>query len=152
MRQGAHDLYLVIGQERHEVVLRRQLEHRQVAAVDHVPAARLAFLHEPPEIRVQLGRPAGDVHDGNGRPVERVEAQLHRVARHYFAAIRPGVHVTVTARLVAQLPHIDLKDLDGTGEQRSIAGARHGLVELAGERQRAEACRLDPGGGERQVT
>jgi hypothetical protein len=45
----------------------------------------------------------------------------------------------VTAGLVAQLPHINLENLDGTGVERSFAGARDLLVELAGEPQRFEA-------------
>jgi hypothetical protein len=57
----------------------------------------------------------------------------------------------MAAGLVAELPNVDLEDLDSAGAQRSLAGARDGLAELAGDRQRAKACRLDAGGGERQV-
>jgi hypothetical protein len=45
----------------------------------------------------------------------------------------------MTTGLVAELPNIDLKDLDDTGAERSLAGTCDDLAELTGERQCVEA-------------
>ena len=150
MRQRADDFDLVIGEERRQILLRRQLQDRQVAAIDHVPAAGAALRHEPAEVRVQLGRAARDVHGRNRRLLQRVETQRHRLARHDLAAIRAGVDVTVTARLVAELADIDLENLDPCRLERPLPRARDGLVELAGERKPTERVVLNLGRRERQ--
>ena len=112
MGQRADDLDLLIGQERREVLLRRELQHGQVASIDHVPATGAALRHEPTEVRIQLRRPARDVHGWDRRLLQRRETERHRFAAHHFAAIRAGIDVTVAARLVAELADVDLEDLD----------------------------------------
>ena len=110
--QRADDLDLLIGQERREVLLRRELQHGQVASIDHVTPAGPALRHEPTEVRIQLRRPARDVHRGDRRLLQSRETERHRFTAHHFAAIGAGIDVTVAARLVAELADVDLEDLD----------------------------------------
>jgi hypothetical protein len=53
--------------------------------------------------------------------VVRSNARMHSVAvsGHHFQAIRPGIHMAVTANLVAPLTHINLKDFNPGGGQRT---------------------------------
>src|SRR5712691_7003491 len=78
MRQRADDLDLLIGKERREVLLRRELQHGQVASIDHVPPTGSALRHEPTKVRIQLRRPAGDVYGGDRRLLQRRETERHR--------------------------------------------------------------------------
>src|SRR5439155_15931225 len=71
------------------------------------------------EVRVELRSASGEVDRVGGRPVESSQARFDGVAVHVFAdAIRSRVDVTVAARHVAELPEIDLEDLDRRGPQR----------------------------------
>ena len=150
MRQRADDFDLIIGEERGQILLRCQLEDRQVASIHHVAAAGAALCHEPAEVGVQLGRPARDVDGWNRRLLQRFETQHHRLAGHDLAAIRAGVDVTVTARLVAEFADIDLENLNPSWLQRPLPRARDGLVELAGEMKPTERVVLNLGRRQRQ--
>src|ERR1039457_937717 len=90
---------------------------------------RLALLHEPTEVRVELGCAACDVDHGNIGGLQRRHRQLRDLSRHHFATVRAGIDVTMPARLVAQLPDVELKDRGagprpmGTSQRREEAAA-----------------------------
>ena len=66
-------------------------------------AAGHRLLDEVAEVRVELGRAAGDVDGVRARPVERGEAEVDRLAIHVLRQpIGPGVHVAVAAGHVAE--------------------------------------------------
>ncbi len=60
-RHGRDDLDAGIGEELREVFLAGHLQDREVAAVDHPQSHDARPGHEPAEMRIELGRTAGDV-------------------------------------------------------------------------------------------
>src|SRR5918912_4104322 len=102
----------MIGEKLRQVTLWREFQHRQIAAVGHMATARTALRDEPSEVRIQLRRATRNVHSGNRRPVQRVEAQRHRLSRHDLSSIRSGIDVAMTAGLITELADIDLEDSD----------------------------------------
>ena len=139
MRQRADDLDPVLGEERRQVGLRRQAEHGEVAAVEHVTAEPRAPFDEPAEMRVELRRAAGDVDRRDGRPPQHFDALRHRLAGHDLPPVGTRVDVAVHAGLVAELADVDLQDLDAGRTQ----GGQTAFVERLGEfaRQREAAQR-----------
>ena len=69
-RHRGHHLDAVRRQEIGEVFLARLLQDGEIAAVHHLHAARARRRHQPAEMRVELGRAAGDV--------ERLDARAAR--------------------------------------------------------------------------
>ncbi len=82
------------------------------------PAARLG--DQPAEMRVELGRSAGDIHCGYSRFRHELQAGGYRLPAHDLAPVGTGVDVTVVARLVANLADIDLQDGDSFGSWRTL--------------------------------
>src|SRR2546426_10670502 len=97
-------LFRSSGEERRDVRIVRQQDGGQVAAMRDVSPERRRSRHDFPEVGVQLRRAARDVERGNARPLEKRETRLNDRAWHHLDALRPGVHVAVTACLVASLP------------------------------------------------
>lgn len=60
---------------------------------------------------IEFRRATGDINSGNSGLRQPVKYSVHRLARHDFAAPRPGVDVAVRARLVAFFADVDLKYL-----------------------------------------
>ncbi len=109
-----------------------------------------ALLDQPSEIRIELGRAACEIHYRNVGAAQGLDAQLRGVARHDFAPVGPGIHVAMTASLVAQLAHIDLKNRDPSRRQRCKAGFRKRLREwLAPLRTMVQYAQLRRRGGQR---
>src|SRR4029079_16399615 len=138
-------------EELREIAVRGCLEDREIAAVDDVAAPRRELFHQPTEMGVQLGGASGEVDGGDPAPVDRLEAELHRLLRHGLAPIRTRVDVAMAAGLVAELAHVDLKDLDALRPERPDAGGGQRLVDLAGEGERAEEGALRRGAGHRRT-
>ena len=104
------------------------------------------LVHEVPEVRVQLGRPARQVDRVRARPVEGREARLRRRAVHHLVGpVGPGVDVAVPARHVAELPEVDLEDLDRARAQGVPAGRRESAREVSPVRGPGQVHRLHRG-------
>ena len=113
VRQRADDLDAALREPAGQVAARAGEQNREIAAVDDALAARHAFVHQVAEVRVELGRAAGDVDRGRRGAVERGEAQVDRLAAHHLGgAVGPGVDVAMAAGHVAQLADVDLEDLE----------------------------------------
>ncbi len=116
-------------QEVRQIRMTRHLQNRQVATIDHVRAVGASALDEPAELRVQLGRAAGDVELGNAPELEHAKAGVDDVGWHDLRAVRSRIHVAVAARLVAQLADVDLQRPDAGGPQRIQIAALQRLLE-----------------------
>ena len=113
------------GQEFRQVFEPPGEQDRQVASVDHSGSELAGLLDQPAEVRIHLGRSARDIHEGYPTPLDRIEAIPHGSPGHGFAAIRTCINVAVAASLIAELPDIDLKNLD--------ALRREGRLFMSGE-------------------
>lgn len=77
---------------------------------------------EPSKVWIHFGSPAGEI---DGRDVglfEDAKGRVHRLLRHDFGAVGPGIDMAVTAGLVTQFAQVELEDGDcGGGKRRSSA-------------------------------
>jgi hypothetical protein len=64
---------------------------------------------------VELRRASRDVHGRDLGLSQRPNTELGRLSGHGFTALGTGIHMTVTAGLVAQLSDVDLKHGDAGG-------------------------------------
>src|SRR5258708_2040060 len=87
-------------------------EDREIASVDYVRAQRAAALDELPEMRIQLGRAAGDVERADARSLEVAQHRVHRLPVHLLGARGTRVDVAVHAGLVAFVAEVDLERLE----------------------------------------
>ena len=123
--QGCDDLDAVGRQKIGQIVLPRFGEDRQVAAVDDLHAQRPRALHQPPEVRVQLGRAAGQIQGCDAPLVQHLQHQIDRFAVHRFAAVRPGTDMAMDAALVAAVAEVDLQGVEPSAlDRREIDGAQ----------------------------
>jgi len=100
------------------------LEDGEVAPVDDVSAERAGTRDEAAELRMQLGRAAGDVERLGARTLEKHEHVLHDGRRHHLGALRPGIDVAMHAALVAAVAEVDLQRLEALAPQGRKAVAR----------------------------
>jgi hypothetical protein len=69
----------------------------------------MAFFHEPSKIRVQLRSAAGDIDSCSFRAVsQELQDALGDWSFHAFGSFRSRIHMTVLARLIANLSYVDL--------------------------------------------
>ena len=112
VRQGRDDLDLVLREEVDEVRIGPREQDGQVASVHHVPAEGPGAAHEVAELGGHLRRASGDVHRRDVGRGEHLEAAIGDLAGHVLGPVRPGVHVTVDAGLVAPGAEVELEDVD----------------------------------------
>ena len=72
------------GEKGGQVLLARHLQDGQVAAVDHPHAHVARRADQSPEMRIELGRAAGDVEGRDAPPREEGEHHVDRLARHFL--------------------------------------------------------------------
>jgi len=81
-------------------------------------AERGALLDQPSKAGVELGGTARDVDDGDRETPEHIDTLLGGFPRHDLGAVRASIDVAMPTRLIAELPDVDLKDLDPRRSQR----------------------------------
>src|SRR5690606_6631469 len=163
VRERARHLDAARGEPRGEVLVAPDEEDGEVAPVDDVEPAPDARVHEVLEVRVELGRTAGEVHGvervvrAHEKPVDGREAGVHRGPVHGgVGAVGAGIDVAVPARQVAELPDVDLEDLERRRRERGPAARGEVGVEAAGaggaarDRDGAERAELLGGRGQRR--
>ncbi len=124
VRQRTDDLYATRGEPDRQIAKAVHEENRQVAPVDDVLAARGRLVDDVSEVRIQLRRPARQVHRVRARPVEGRETRSgRRPVHHLVRPVRTGVDVAMPARHVAELAEVDLEDFDRSRPQ-GVAPAR----------------------------
>ena len=109
--QRGDDRHALAGEKPGEIFLARLEEDREVAAVDHLRAAAARAAHQVAEMRVQLRSAAGHVERRRAARREIVEHLVRGLARHRLGARGARVHVAMQARLVADVAHVHLQDL-----------------------------------------
>ena len=122
--QRRDDLHPLGGEELRESFLSGLLEDGEVAPVDDVSAERAGTRDEAAELRMQLGRAAGDVERLGARILEKHEHVLHDGRRHHLGALRSGIDVAMHAALVAAVAKVDLQRLQALAPQGRKAVAR----------------------------
>ena len=135
-------LDLPCGEEPGEILEAGLVQDREVAAVDDPESEGARLLHQPPEVRVQLRRAAGDVQRGDAARPQHREDLVDRLRRHHLPAVGARVDVAVQAGLVAAVAEVDLQRIDGApGEGREVGLAEqrqrrvHGLPRADGVRR-----------------
>jgi hypothetical protein len=95
-------------------------KHAEVASIDDACLLR-RLVHEVPEMGIELGRPAGDIHGMGARPVERAKTKVGSLAIHLLrAAVGAGVDVAVPASHVAEFSEVDLEYLHDVRPQDAV--------------------------------
>ncbi len=106
--RGDH-FYPLACQEFGEVFLPGLLQDREVAAI-HRPDTELARLaHQAPEMRIKLGRPAGNIESWDLLTAKKAHDLAGDRAAHFLGAVRPRIDVTVDAGLIAAIADVDLQ-------------------------------------------
>ena len=129
IRQGSDDFDLMGRKKFRKILLRGQQQHRQVAPIHDMPVESTGLFDQPAEIRIQLRRAPRDIHGRNVRVGQGPYAVFGCLQGHGFRTIGPGIHVTVTACLIAQFSDIDLEDRDARGMERKQSGLAELTVE-----------------------
>ena len=124
----------MVDQKLSEISLRGQEQHAQIAAVHDMAAEPSRLFNDPAELGVQLRRAAGDVHGRNIGLAQDSDTGFSGVARHTLLPVRARVHMAMPARLVAQLPDIDLKDGNAGGVERRQPSLKQTRLERRGRR------------------
>ena len=96
------------AQEFGQVFLPRLLQDGEVASIHHLDAAPARAGHQAAEIRIELGRAAGDVERRDAPARDKIEHDIGDLGRHFFGAVRPGIDVAMETGLVAAIADIDL--------------------------------------------
>ena len=132
MRQRADHLHPPLGKPAWQVRAARHQEDREVAPIDHVLAAFDASVDQVAKVRVQLRRPACDVHRAGGGVVQGRQAEVDGLPVHVLRdPVRTGVDVAVPAGHVAEPAEVDLEDLQGGRLQLVPARFTQHKVEVA---------------------
>ena len=107
--QRGHNFHSVFCQKSRGVLLRRETQHGQIAAVDDVVAQLTCGNHQSTKGWMKLGCPPSDVHGPNARarPEDR-EQSVHRPFIHGFGPMGPRTHVAMPAHLIAALAKVEL--------------------------------------------
>jgi len=140
---------LLGGEEGGEVFLARLRQDGEIASVHDAQAACTRAAHQSPEVRIEFGRPAGDVERADGAAVEHGEHEVGDVARHFLGAVRPGIDVAVHAALIAAVADIHLQRVEtsalerreGDGVEQRQRVAHCGIPDVSGQ------CATRPGPG-----
>src|ERR1700674_4616379 len=111
-RQGCNNLNLLTGEKFCEVLLAAHFQNREIAAIDDVHAHVARGDHEMAEIRIQFGSAPGDVEDCNAPLIEKGENEIGDLVPHLLAAVRPGIHMAMHARLIAAIAHVELQRVE----------------------------------------
>ena len=69
-------------------------------------------------MRIEFRSATRNVHRGNIGASQRMQAEVDRLFRHHFGSIGPGIHMTMSAGLVAELSDIHLERRDTSRLQR----------------------------------
>src|SRR5690606_35282606 len=117
--QRGNDFYAVIAIEVRKIAeFRVREDDRKVAPYDYVPVKRSDCAHEPPEVRVEFRRTAGDVYGTDVGPGKHIQALLHGSSGHDSLPVRTGVHMAMITRLIANFPDVDLQNIQIGRSQR----------------------------------
>src|SRR5262249_6341270 len=115
---GCDDLDPLAREKFREILLSRHVQDGQVAAVHHANAHLARGAYQATEVRIELGRAAGDVEGRNAPPLEESEHHVAYPAGRFLAAMRVGVEVAVHARLIAAVADIDLQRVEPPAPDR----------------------------------
>jgi hypothetical protein len=148
MRQAAHDLDTVPGQEASRRAMGSGGQDGQVAAIDHPRTESGQLFDEPEEIGIHFGGPAGQIDGGDAVALDGAETMLHRRAGHDLGALRAGIHVAMGASLVAHLAEVDLENVDTRRGQGGVPVAGQHVVEFIGQGDRGQHVELPLRAGE----
>ena len=108
----------MLGQEAGHVFVAGADEYGEVRAVNNSTAQFVYAFDQPAKVGVHLRRATGYVDSWYGIRGQDIDTGLHGFLRHDLGAIRPGVHVAMTALLVAELADVDLHDFQARGAKR----------------------------------
>ena len=92
-------------------------------------------LDEGSQVRVQLGRSAGDVYQGGAGFGNRLQDHLHGRPFHHLAPVGGGVYVAVPALLIASQPDVHLHRLNLDAPQTPASPGCYDLFETVGYHQ-----------------
>ena len=92
-----------------KILLARLLQDCEVAAIHHFDAEFACLAHQPPEMRIEFGRSAGDVERRYLLTAKKVQDQVGDRTGHFFGSVGPGIDVTMDAGLVAAIADVDLQ-------------------------------------------
>ena len=73
---------------------------------------------EPAEMRVEFGRPAGDVERRDRLVAEHREHEIDDLGRHLLGTLRACADMTMHAGLIAAIAEIDLQGLEPAAPER----------------------------------
>ena len=126
-RQRRDDLDLVAGEIVGQPAEVRLFDDGEIVAVDHARAGGAAGLDEEAEMFAQLGRAAGEVHDGGTMLLNPVADAARDAGAHHFGAPGRGIDVAMAAGLVALAADVDLQRLEPRAGEREAVGAEFGV-------------------------
>jgi hypothetical protein len=81
-------------------------------------------------MRIHFGCAARYVDGRNACAGQNLKASGDRLAGHDFTPFRPGIDMAMTARLITQLPEIDLEHFDSRGPHWMEAVPRQHLLKM----------------------
>ncbi len=95
-----------------QIVFARLEDHRQIAAIHHMPAKPARGFDQIVEIAVQLRRSAGDIESRNVGARKKSQHRIDILPAHHLLARRSRFDMAVNARQVAVAPEIHLQHVD----------------------------------------
>ena len=152
------DFDLLPRQERGKVLVSGLFQDSEVAAVHDVDAERAGARHQPPEVRIDLRRAAGDIEARDLLPFKECQRDIDNVRRHLLGAVRARVDMAVDAALVAAVADIELQRIEPPApdrRERNLFEQRQGLahdkfaISVRLILRRPRSGRLEGGGGHR---
>jgi len=94
----------------------------QIAAIHDMNVECARLCDQIAELRVELGRAAGDIQRRHARAAQVLQDLVDDLARHGLRARRPGIDVAMDTALIATIAEIDLQHFHGIARNRGELG------------------------------